>query len=309
MRSAFLCTPAYGDTIIAAHEQPNLGVGPVPGAPVVNDRTLAPEEYEDFRRFLEQSSGIVLGDNKHYLVTSRLVGLLEEFRCRSISELLRELKRGAGGLRERVVEAMTTNETYWFRDGFPFELFKTHVLKELAARATGPLRVWSAACSTGQEPYSLSMAVQEYQQSNPGNLRVPVEIVATDLAPSVLREAKRAQYDNLSMSRGLSPERKQRFFRAEGDRWEVRPEVRSRVSFRELNLQQSYALLGRFDVVFCRNVLIYFSSDLKRDIIDRISKSLNPGGYLFLGASESMSGYSEAFEMVRASPGVLYRRK
>lgn len=296
-------------SIIPVHEDPLLPSLPGSEAHVVSERSLSPEEYDDFRRFLEQASGIVLGEHKHYLVTSRLVGLLEPFGYASLSELLRALKAGEAGLRERVIEAMTTNETYWFRDGFPFELFKDPVLKELAGRAQGPIRVWSAACSTGQEPYSLSMAVQEYQQAHPGVLRVPVQILGTDISPSVLREARRAQYDRLSMSRGLSPERKQRFFTVQGQRWEVRPEIRSRVSFRELNLKQSFALLGRFDVVFCRNVLIYFSAELKRDILARISGIMNPGGYLFLGASESMSGYSEAFEMVRASPGVIYRRK
>lgn len=274
-----------------------------------SDRSLTPAEYEDFRQFLEKSSGIVLGENKHYLVTSRLIGLVPEFGCKSISELLAQLKRGNGPVRERVVEAMTTNETYWFRDGFPFELIKQPVLKELGGKAGGPIRVWSAACSTGQEPYSISMAVQEFMQSSPGVLRAPVQIVGTDIAPKVLEEAKRAEYDGLSMARGLSPERKARFFQPAGTRWTIRPEIRQRVSFRELNLQQNYALLGRFDIVFCRNVLIYFSPEFKRDILSRIAKVLNPGGYLFLGASESMSGYSDAFEMVRASPGVIYRRK
>jgi chemotaxis protein methyltransferase CheR len=282
----------------------------VPGSRVAVDRSLSEEDYHNFRRFLAETSGIVLGESKHYLVTSRLVGLVEQFGFGSISELVRGLaKGGPRGLRERVVEAMTTNETFWFRDGFPFEIFKDRLLPEYAKTAKAGLRVWCAACSSGQEPYSLSMAVQEYTAKNPGALRVPVEIIGTDISPGILAQAREARYDSLSMARGLSAERKARFFQEVDERWQVRPEIRARVSLRELNLLQNYSLLGRFDIVFCRNVLIYFSPESKRDILERISKVLNPGGYLFLGASESMSGYSDAFEMVRCNPGVVYRKR
>lgn len=274
------------------------------------ERSLSAQEYEEFRSFLEKTSGIVLGENKHYLVVSRLSGLLGEFGAGSMSELLGRVKDSrTPNLRERVIEAMTTNETYWFRDNFPFDHLQGSILKELGSNAKTALRIWCAACSTGQEPYSVSMAVQEYMTANPGGLRTAVEIVGTDISPAVLRDARAARYDALSMARGLSPERKQRFFTEHDRRWELRPEIRARVSFRELNLFQSYALLGRFDVVFCRNVLIYFSPDAKRDILERIAKILNPGGYLFLGASETMSGYSEAYEMVRAPRGVVYKRR
>jgi chemotaxis protein methyltransferase CheR len=283
----------------------------LPGKRVTSaERSLSAEEYEDFRSFLEKGSGIVLGENKHYLVVSRLFGLLDEFGVESMSELLGRVKGGrTPRLRERVIEAMTTNETYWFRDNFPFDYLQGSILKELGAAAKGPIRIWCAACSTGQEPYSISMAIQEYKSSNPGALRSDVEIVGTDISPAVLRDAQAARYESLSMARGLSAERKQRFFVAHDRYWELKPELRARVSFRELNLLQSYALLGRFDIVFCRNVLIYFSPESKRDILDRIAKVLNPGGYLLLGASETMSGYSDAYEMIRAPRGVVYRRR
>lgn len=274
------------------------------------ERSLTAAEYEEFRTFLEMTSGIALGEQKHYLVVTRLVGLLEELGASSMSDLLRRLKDSRSlDLRERVIEAMTTNETYWFRDNFPFDYMQSSILKELSSSASGPIRIWCAACSTGQEPYSISMTAQEYMSANPGRVRAAVEIVGTDISPAVLEEARGAQYAALSMARGLSAERKRRFFIEREGRWEVRPEVRERVSFRKLNLFQSYALLGRFDVVFCRNVLIYFSAESKRDILDRIYKVLNPGGYLFLGASETLSGYSDAYEMVRAPRGVVYRRR
>ncbi|EHQ52156.1 CheR-type MCP methyltransferase [Ectothiorhodospira sp. PHS-1] len=267
------------------------------------------QDYEDFRLFLEKSCGLVLGENKHYLVNSRLSRLMGEFSVSSVSELLRQLKLGRNpGLRERMIEAMTTNETYWFRDVFPFEILKNQIYPELAKQkgAGYAPRIWSAACSSGQEAYSISMGFSEYQQSRPGSLR-DVQILGTDISGAVLKEAREASYDSLAVARGLSLERRQRFFVQNGDRWSLRPDIKARATFREFNLMDSYTLLGRFDVVFCRNVLIYFSIDSKKLILKRISQILNPGGYLFLGASESMANYSDAFEMVRCNPGVVYR--
>jgi chemotaxis protein methyltransferase CheR len=280
------------------------------GLPALASSAIAPQDYEEFRAFLESSCGIVLGENKHYLVTSRLTRLMNEVQADSIGTLLRQLKTDTrSGLRERVIEAMTTNETYWFRDSFPFKIVADMVLPELARKGASTIRIWSAACSSGQEPYSLSMTVQEYLTTRPGSLKANVQIVGTDISPAILNDAKAARYDAMALARGLSPERKQRFFTPAGERWEVRPEIRARVAFRELNLLHSYTLLGRFDTIFCRNVLIYFSAESKRDILNRMAQSLNSGGYLILGASESLAGYSDAFEMVRCTPGVVYRRK
>ncbi len=280
-------------------------------ADTVSTSVISPQEYDTFRRFLEEASGIVLGDNKHYLVTSRLNRLTEEFGFASLGELLEALRQGRDRrLQERVVDAMTTNETSWFRDGYPYEMLKNSILPELAQRKVNPLRIWSAASSTGQEAYSISMVVHEFQKANPGALPGRVEIVGTDISASVVRQAREGKYDDLSMARGLSPERKAAFFTDSGDGgWVVRPEIRARTRFTELNLLKSYALLGRFEIIFCRNVLIYFSGELKRDILDRMAQVLNPGGYLFLGGSETPSGYSRAYEMVRFPEGVVYRKK
>ncbi|OOG27233.1 chemotaxis protein [Thioalkalivibrio denitrificans] len=270
---------------------------------------MEPQDYEDFRLFLERSCGLVLGDNKHYLVTSRLSRLMDEFSVSSVSELLRLLKSGKrAGLRERVIEAMTTNETYWFRDVFPFEILRNQILPDLGKRGVNPVKIWSAACSSGQEAYSISMTVSELQQTRPGVVR-DVQIVGTDISTAIVREAREATYDDLAVARGLSPERRDRFLVRKEKRWQVRPEIRARASFREFNLLDSFTLLGRFDIIFCRNVLIYFSAESKRDILSRMAGTLNPGGYLFLGASESMANYSDAFEMLRCNPGVVYRKR
>ncbi|MHB8472761.1 MAG: CheR family methyltransferase [Gammaproteobacteria bacterium] len=273
------------------------------------DGTFSPQEYEEFRVFLEKACGIVLGDNKHYLITSRLSRVMADHKLKSLGDIIDNLKKEPGPrLRESIIEAMTTNETLWFRDVYPFDVLKQKLLPELARKRPRSVRIWSAACSSGQEPYSISMAVQEFLAGNPGALG-DVQIVATDISPAILKEAKDAHYDAMALARGINPERKQRFFSPQGNHWEVNPDVRARVRFLSLNLLQSYALLGRFDLVFCRNVLIYFSSESKRDIMGRMAKTLNPGGHLFLGASESITNYSDAYDMVRCNPGVVYKVK
>jgi len=276
------------------------------------EKSISPEEYESFRVFLEGACGIILGDNKHYLVSSRLNRIMREFEIDSLGALVERITRGGNiKLRERIIDAMTTNETLWFRDSFPFEILKERIIPELSKGRdrSRQLRIWSAASSSGQEPYSISVAVHEYTTANPGSLAGGAQIIATDISPSMLEEAGRGSYDSVAVSRGMSPERKQRFFTKNDDRWEIKPEIRSRVTFKELNLMQGYGILGKFDVIFCRNVLIYFSTELKRDILSRMAKALNPQGYLFLGASESIASYCDAFEMVRCQPGVVYRLK
>jgi chemotaxis protein methyltransferase CheR len=272
--------------------------------------TLDANDYEEFRRYLEKACGIVLGDNKQYLVTSRLNRLLQEYKLGSLSELLAAIRGGKSReLADRIIEAMTTNETSWFRDIHPYNTLKERILPEFSASKKSPLRIWSAACSSGQEPYSISMVINEFQMSNPGKLNADIQIIATDISPAILRAAEKGHYDDMSMARGLSPERKKRYFKETPTYWQVNPIVSSKVQFRQLNLLQSYALMGRFDVIFCRNVLIYFSSQLKKEIITKMCNALNPGGYLFLGGSESISGYTDDLQMVRTNGGVVYQRK
>lgn len=276
----------------------------------LTNKSISPADYEAFKVFLEQACGILLGDNKHYLVSSRLNRLMSEFAIPNLGELIKRLKGSQNiPLQHRVVDAMTTNETLWFRDISPFELLKQVVLPEISQQRGRPLRIWSAACSSGQEPYSISITIQEYLQSKPGSLPSGVQIVATDISPTMLKEAMEAVYDKASLARGVTAERRARFFTPKADKWQVKTEIASRVMVKELNLLNSYSALGKFDVVFCRNVLIYFSSALKCDILTRFARVMHPQGYLFLGASESIANYSDAFEMVRHPSGVMYRLK
>ncbi|BBP84297.1 chemotaxis protein methyltransferase 1 [Pseudomonas tohonis] len=269
-------------------------------------------DFEQFRTFLEKTCGILLGSNKQYLVSSRLNKLMEQNGIKTLGELIQKIQGSPrGGLREQVVDAMTTNETLWFRDTYPFEVLKSRVLPEMIkASPNQPLRIWSAASSSGQEPFSLSMAIDEFEKTNLGQLKAGVRIVATDLSSAMLAACKAGEYDSLAMGRGLSQERLTRYFDPKGPgRWVVKPAIRNRVEFRPLNLLDSYAALGKFDIVFCRNVLIYFSAEVKKDILTRIHATLKPGGYLFLGASEALNGLPDLYQMVQCSPGIIYKVK
>tara|TARA_Y100001956_G_scaffold30424_1_gene29999 strand:+ start:836 stop:1663 length:828 start_codon:yes stop_codon:yes gene_type:complete len=271
--------------------------------------TISDQEYRDFSRFLESQCGIVLGDSKQYLVRSRLSPLVTKFKLGSLSDLLRDVVTGRNReLRVAAVDAMTTNETLWFRDTYPFEVLANKLLPEIAANKR-PIKIWSAASSSGQEPYSMAMTILETQQRKPGMLP-STSITATDISASMLDMCRAGIYDNLALGRGLSPERRRNFFEDAGDgRMRVKDNVKRLVNFRPQNLMDSYALLGKFDIIFCRNVLIYFSPDMKSKVLNQMANSLNPGGYLLLGASESLTGLTDRFEMVRCNPGIIYKLK
>jgi chemotaxis protein methyltransferase CheR len=276
----------------------------------VSDRQLDDRTDHKFREFLEKQSGIVLGENKQYLVKSRLAPLMAKFDVATLGDLVtRTLSPMERQLRASVIDAMTTNETLWFRDEYPFELLKKRLLPEFKNQRT-PLKIWSAASSSGQEPYSIAMAVTEFQQSNPGAFSGGVQIIGTDISNTMLEHCKYGHYDSLALSRGLSAERKRMFFE-NGDKGmsKVKESVKKMVSFRQLNLLNSYSLMGRFDIIFCRNVLIYFAPEIKKQIIAQFEVALNSKKYLFLGASESLSGLNPNFDMVRCNPGIIYQKK
>ena len=272
--------------------------------------TINDQEYREFCRFLEAQCGIVLGDSKQYLVRSRLSPLVSQFSLSSLSELLQVVVTGRNReLRVAVVDAMTTNETLWFRDTYPYTVLAERILPELAANKR-PIKIWSSASSSGQEPYSIAMTVLETQNRRPGMLASSVQITATDISQTMLETCRTGAYDNLALSRGLSMERRRMFFEDNGDgRLKVNDKVKRMVNFRPQNLKDSYALLGKFDVIFCRNVLIYFSPEMKAKVLNQMAASLNPGGYLLLGASESLTGLTDKFEMIRCNPGIIYRLK
>ncbi len=271
---------------------------------------ITPDEFRLFSQFLEKSCGILLADHKQYLVQSRLGKIMQEHALASLAELVKLLERpGGNALKDRVIDAMTTNETLWFRDSHPYEILKNKLLPEVKDKQQRQkLRIWSAACSTGQEPYSMSMVIDEFKKSNPGSFLSGEEIIATDISASALQQARAAQYEMLALGRGLDKERLQKHFRANPDgSWTVSPAIKSRVRFQSINLLGQYTSLGQFDIIFCRNVLIYFSSELKLEILRKMHKQLVPGGYLLLGASESLSGLSDKYKMIHCRPGIIYQ--
>ncbi len=295
-----------------AARNPNV----VPAAPnqlSIQSRTVSDVQYRRFASYIEQQSGIVLGDNKHYLVNSRLSSLLLRFKVSTIDELI-NLAMDPGRNSEissAVIDAMTTNETLWFRDTYPYLALKNLILPDIARRGKVPVRIWSAACSSGQEPYSIAMVVQEQASSMMHVDPATTQIVGTDISPEMLERCRQGMYDNHALARGLSAERKARFFRPTEDPnlMRIDDRVKRMVSFKQMNLLGSFSLLGRFDVIFCRNVLIYFNNQTKAEILNKFALSLNPGGYLILGSSESMTGLCDKFEMVRCNPGLAYRLK
>lgn len=268
---------------------------------------ISPVDYQAFQTFLQDACGIQLGLGKEYLVSSRLSGLMKEIQVASLGELLQKLKSPVQSqLKVKVIDAMTTNETFWFRDIGHYILLKETILSDLNQTRGGAIRIWSAACSSGQEPYNISMIIDEYESKHGRGRSVSIE--ATDISSKVLAEAKKGIYCGLAVDRGLTLEQQKRFFMPTQEGClEVRPEIKRRVNFRSLNLAGNYHAMGKFDVIFCRNVLIYFSNELKKDIVDRLANALNPGGYLFLGSTESINQLSDRFDMKVGHGGISYR--
>ncbi len=267
--------------------------------------SLSTLDFEKLCTFLKESSGICLGKDKKYLALKRLEKLMKK-ESASLGELINRAKEKRGsGLHEKIIDAMTTRETLWFRDAAPFEILKNHILPEKTASGSKPVRVWSAACSSGQEPYSIGMVIKEILPKLRGYSIKDFEILATDISPSALSDATEGIYDKLALSRGLSEDRKIKFFTPKGTKWQIKDEVRKMVAFKEFNLQKSFAGLGKFDVIYCRNVLIYFSDDFKREILNRMARILNPEGYLFVGGSELIMKYSNFFKRVTTCSGIV----
>ncbi|GAB4335078.1 MAG: protein-glutamate O-methyltransferase CheR [Desulfobulbaceae bacterium] len=273
------------------------------------------EEFRLIRDYIEKHCGIHLPDDKVYLVETRLTTLMIEQGCKTFSELYdKSVGDRTHALRDKIIEAITTNETYWFRDLHPFGILSEVIFKkycdEILAGRRMKIRVWCSACSTGQEPYSIAMTFLEFIRRNPGLKPQHIEILATDISSTVLFLGKLGRYDSLSMSRGLSEELRNRYFTTTDNKiWTISNDIKKMVTFRKLNLQENFDHLGGQDIVFCRNILIYFSQEFKQDILSRIARLLRPDGFLFLGASESIIMYTSEYDMLRHAMGLYYQVK
>jgi chemotaxis protein methyltransferase CheR len=255
---------------------------------------VTPLDYEYLRKFLKERSGLDLSADKQYLVESRLLPLARKAGLGGIADLVQRIKNGDASLATEAVEAMTTNETFFFRDRIPFDHLRDTILPSLiqARAARKSLRIWSAASSTGQEPYSIAMCLKEMGAALAG---WRIEIVATDLSQEVLEKSKAGIYSQFEVQRGLPIQMLVKYFTQSGDIWQLNADVRSMVQFRQLNLLQDFSHLGTFDVIFCRNVLIYFDQDTKAVIFERLAKCLEGDGTLLLGAAESVVGVTDVF--------------
>jgi chemotaxis protein methyltransferase CheR len=266
---------------------------------------VTPLDYEFLRKLLRERSGLDLSSDKQYLVESRLIPLARRADLAGIAELVQKIKSGADALTSDVVEAMTTNETFFFRDKIPYDHLRETILPALLqARASRrSLRIWSAASSTGQEPYSIAMCLKEYGAALAG---WRIEILATDLSQAVLEKSKAGIFSQFEVQRGLPIQMLVKYFTQVGDLWQINADIRAMVQQRQLNLLQDFSHLGSFDVIFCRNVMIYFDQDTKIGIFERLTRVIEPDGILALGAAESVVGISDAFKPCPERRG-LYR--
>jgi chemotaxis protein methyltransferase CheR len=266
---------------------------------------VTPPDYEYLRKLLKDQSGLDLSADKQYLIESRLLPLSRKAGLAGISELVQKMKAGSTALTTQVVEAMTTNETFFFRDKTPFDHFRDTVMPEiLRARASRKsVRIWCAAGSTGQEPYSLAMCLKEMGAALAG---WRVEIIATDLSQEVLEKSKAGIYSQFEVQRGLPIQLLVKYFKQSGELWQVNADIRAMVQHRQLNLLHDFSQLGTFDVIFCRNVLIYFDQETKIKIFNRLAKATEADGFLVLGAAETVVGLTDVFKPFPERRG-LYR--
>jgi chemotaxis protein methyltransferase CheR len=266
---------------------------------------VTPPDYEYLRKLLKDHSGLDLSADKQYLIESRLLPLSRKCGVAGISELVQKMKGGAATIVTQVVEAMTTNETFFFRDKIPFDHFRDSIMPEVlkARAARKSIRIWCAAGSTGQEPYSLAMCLKEMSAALAG---WRVEIIATDLSQEVLEKSRSGMYSQFEVQRGLPIQLLVKYFKQSGELWQINADIRAMVQHRQLNLLHDFSQLGAFDVVFCRNVLIYFDQDTKINIFGRLAKTMEADGFLVLGAAETVVGLTDVFKPFPDKRG-LYR--
>jgi chemotaxis protein methyltransferase CheR len=261
-------------------------------------------DFDFIRKLLKQRSGLMLSAEKQYLVESRLMPVARRNGIADLSELTRRLRCGTDqALTAEVVEAMTTNETFFFRDRIPFDHFRTFILPTLmrSRELYKRIRIWCAAASSGQEPYSLAMAIRESGAALDG---FRIEILATDLSNEMLEKAKAGTYSQFEVQRGLPIQLLVKYFTQTGETWQIAPDIRAMVQFRPLNLLDDFSRLGLFDLVVCRNVLIYFDQAAKSDVLDRLAQVVASDGFLILGAAETTIGLTQGFKSVPDKRGL-----
>ncbi len=261
-------------------------------------------DYDYLRKLLRERSGLFLAADKQYLVESRLLPIVRKHALVTLSQLVAAVKAAPQApLATAVVEAMTTNESFFFRDKIPFEHFRNSIMPALL-ESRGPakrIRIWCNACSTGQEPYSLALILDGMRRQLDG---WATDILATDISNDVLTRAKAGLYSQFEVQRGLPIHSLVKYFTQVNEQWQIAPAIRGMVKYRAFNLLEDFARFGTFDVVFCRNVLIYFDQQTKTNVLNRLAHAVAPDGYLMLGAAETVVGLTDAFHPDREQRGV-----
>lgn len=274
---------------------------------MADSTSISTEEFNYIRKVLREHSAIVLDEGKAYLAEARLGPLVRQEGLESLSELVGTLQKlPYGRLHTQVVEALATNETSFFRDAAPFESLRKTIIPNLieARGSTRTIRIWSAACATGQEPYSVAMLLREHFLAlDSWN----VEIIATDLSNDVLERAREGRYSQLEINRGLPAPMLVKYFAKDGAGWRIKDEIRSMVTFRQLNLVENWPAMQEVDVVLLRNVLIYFDLDTRKQIYKRLHRVIKPDGYLLLGGGETPSHLDERFKRVQCEKCDFYQ--
>lgn len=272
---------------------------------------IGAEELRVLTQYIYSISGVALDSSKAYLVETRLRFMLQKYGCATYMDLYHKARAdGSGDMEKEIINAITTNETLFFRDSTPFDMLKFKILPDLidarSQRRTGPIpiRIWSAACSTGQEVYSIAIALRETL----GNLaNYQISILGTDISDEAIAKASYGQYNKFEIERGLDSQTLRRYFTAVPDGWKIRDDIRAMAVFKKFNLMKPFLGLGKFDIIFCRNVAIYFTQADKKAVFEKMTTVLEPDGALIIGSTESLTGVTNIFEAKRYMRSVFYQ--
>lgn len=273
---------------------------------------VTPSEFQIMSRYILDVSGIALAPGKEYLIETRLSQLVDELNVKSFQELHSKAKADASGtLEKRIIDAISTNETYFFRDNAPFDLIQHKLIPDLIDRRTkngaSPLKtgikIWSSASSTGQEIYSIAMILKDLGIDP---IRYNIKLLATDISDAAIAQASYGKYNRFEVTRGLSKQRLDRYFMPDGDFWRIKDEIRAMVTFRKMNLMKPFTGLGKFDMILCRNVAIYFTAEDRRRLFEKIAESLEPDGFLIIGSTESLTNDIMIFQPQRYLNSTFY---
>ncbi|KPA10540.1 chemotaxis protein methyltransferase CheR [Candidatus Magnetomorum sp. HK-1] len=275
---------------------------------------ISQNEFDLFRRLIQEKCGIYLDNSKAYLLENRFARLITETGCKNFGDLYFMIKNTSRSkkLVNKMIEAVTTKETLWFRDQYPYKALVDIIFPNyIKANQISNINIWSAGCSTGQEPYSIAITTHEFCKTMAEglNFQKRISIIGTDISEGAIEHAQIGEYDDIAIHRGLSTTRLNKYLYKNGKKWQVNDAIKKMIHFEYLNLLELPPRFGPFDIVFIRNVMIYFSDELKRKILKNIASVLNKGGYLFLGTGETVQGYSNQFDYLKHAGGIFFQLK